>query len=60
MAGVNVNTFTAENWETDVLKADNLSGRFLAAWCGPCRMIGPVVEELADEYAGKSLLENSC
>ncbi len=29
---------------------------FWAAWCGPCRMIGPVVEELAGDYAGKVIV----
>ncbi|NLI93636.1 MAG: thioredoxin [Peptococcaceae bacterium] len=54
MAGANVKTFTAEGWDNDVLKSDKVTlVDFWAAWCGPCRMIGPVVEELADEYAGK-------
>ncbi|MCM1565707.1 MAG: thioredoxin [Dehalobacter sp.] len=54
MAGVNVKTFTAENWQSDVLSSSQLVlVDFWAAWCGPCRMIAPVVEELADEYAGK-------
>ncbi|AHF10136.1 MULTISPECIES: thioredoxin [Dehalobacter] len=54
MAGVNVKTFTAGNWQSDVLSSSQLVlADFWAAWCGPCRMIAPVVEELADEYAGK-------
>ncbi|HMM04633.1 MAG: thioredoxin [Dysgonomonas sp.] len=38
----------------DVLKSDKpLVIDFWAEWCGPCRMVGPIVEELAAEYAGK-------
>jgi thioredoxin len=45
---------TTSNWENEVLKTSGLVMiDFWAAWCGPCRMISPIVEELAKEYGGK-------
>ncbi len=45
---------TGENFEEEVLKSDKpVLIDFWATWCGPCKMMGPVVEQLATEYEGR-------
>ena len=47
--------FTTQNFEQEVLKSDKpVLVDFYADWCGPCKMMAPVVEELAELYQGKA------
>ena len=47
-------TITDDNFEEEVIKSDKpVLIDFWAIWCGPCRIIAPIVEEMAKEYNGK-------
>lgn len=49
--------FTAANFEAEVLRSDKpVLVDFYADWCGPCKMMAPLVEQLAGEYEGKAVV----
>ena len=55
MANQNVIMLNEDNFRQEVLKSEMpVLVDFWAAWCGPCKMVGPIVEELANDYVGKA------
>ncbi|MFQ3594018.1 MAG: thioredoxin [Gemmataceae bacterium] len=54
MASPNVVTLTSENWHKEVVEAGMpVLVDFWAVWCAPCRALSPLIDKIADDFAGK-------
>lgn len=54
MANANVVVLNADNWDTEVVQSEKpVMVDFWAPWCGPCRMLSPTVDRIADQFAGR-------
>lgn len=54
MGSPNVRVFNSQNFDNEVLKSDTtVLVDFTATWCGPCKQLAPIIDKIADEYAGK-------
>lgn len=53
MASPNVIELTSDNWDEHVTSGTLVVADFWAPWCGPCRQLSPVIDRIADQFAGK-------